>query len=184
MSMAPPATDVPVLIETPSRHGQPLVRCIYMSVEMSEPSPGWEITLDGQTMPFLMLGLAGIVLQPFSAPRFDSYAVIEDFFTRLESRKELLLVFQDLWLPPFLLPHEVQLGAVYRLRLDLFRDAHRFRESGMMLSEFESVCQEHMNALFESPEEARAFSGWIAEQVGMATETPKSSQLAMRLKHP
>jgi hypothetical protein len=176
------ASDVPVFIETQARQSFPLVRCIYMAIENNDPLAGWGITLNGRQMPFLMLGLSGIIQQPFGTPQFNSYGVIEDFFARIEKSPGLMLVFQDVWLPPFLFSSEVELGTIYRIREDLFRIAYRFRDGGMTKDEFGRSCSELKDALTESKEETFAFGGWIAEQVGMARE-PKNPGLGLRLKH-
>ena len=50
-------------------------------------------------MPFLMLGLAGIIQQPFDAARFSNYGLIEGLFERIEKDPGLSLNFEDIWLP-------------------------------------------------------------------------------------
>ncbi len=67
-----PQPVVPVLIETPARSYFPMVRCHYLSIEYDTPRAGWGISLGGSMMPFLMLGLAGIIQQPFDAARFSN----------------------------------------------------------------------------------------------------------------
>ncbi len=63
-----PFDDIPVSVETLSRPYFPLVRCNYLYVECDEPRPGWSLGLGAERLPFLMLGLVGIIQTPFDAP--------------------------------------------------------------------------------------------------------------------
>src|SRR5690348_553657 len=97
-----PQPNVPILIETPGRVAFPMVRCHYLSVECDDPRTGWNLELQGSEMPFLMLSLVGIVQQPFGAPRFNTYNLIDGFFQFIEDQSFLTVNFEDVWLPDFL----------------------------------------------------------------------------------
>lgn|ERR1019366_6057814 len=120
-----PNPDVPVLVETPSRPYLQMVRCHYLSVECNDPRPEWQINLGGQPMPFLMLGPVGIIQQPFDAPRFTTYGLIDQLFAGIEARADLLINFNDIWLPGFLFKDDpgnrVREGWVHRCGFQFLR---------------------------------------------------------------
>src|SRR4051812_10109499 len=178
-----PKPDVPILIETLARPSFPLVRCHYLAVEFDNPGSGWSITIGGMTAPFLMLGLAGIVQQPFGAAHFDNYPLIEDFFQRVEDMGGLAN-FEDLWLPEFLFLTTPTVGDVYRVELALFRAAFEFRDSRISSEDFEVRGKKLHNQISFSAAETRAFKGWSDEHIAMAERgKPKNLQLQLRTKN-
>src|SRR6266550_8093171 len=120
-----PQPDVPILIETRTRPAFPMVRCHYLSVECDDPRPGWRLELQELATPFLMLNLVGIVQQPFGAPRFNNYGLIDGFFQVIEDQAVLTINFEDLWLPEFLFLPELAVGDVYRVGIRLFTIAYQ-----------------------------------------------------------
>jgi hypothetical protein len=178
-----PKPDVPILVETLTRPSFPLVRCHYLAVEFDNPASGWSITIGGITSPFLMLGLAGIVQQPFGAAHFDNSPLIEDFFQRVEEMGGLAN-FEDLWLPEFLFLTEPKVGDVYRMELALFRAAFEFRDSRISSKDFEVRGEELHNQISFSEAETRAFRGWAGEHIAMAERgEPKNPQLQLRTRN-
>ena len=175
--------DVPILIETPARPYFPMVRCHYLCVEYDTPRVGWGISIDSQMMPFLMLGLTGIIQQPFGAPRFNTYELIDGLFERIEEEAGLSINFEDIWLPEFLFSPSPHVGDVYRAGLKLFVLAFRCRDAQVSRQEFEARCKDLGNEMTFSEEETRAFQGWAAEQISMAqNQGAKDLRLRLRTK--
>ena len=178
-----PKPDVPILVETVARPSFPLVRCHYLAVEFDTPDRGWSITMGGITSPFLMLGLAGIVQQPFGAAYFDNYLLIEDFFQGVEEMGGLVN-FEDLWLPEFLFLTTPKVGDVYRVELALFRAAFEFRDSRISSEDFEVRGKELHNQISFSEAETRVFGGWAGEHIAMAERgEPKNPRLQLQTKN-
>lgn len=157
--------DVPILVETPARDFFPMVRCHYLCIECDTPTSEWRLGVEGLTMPFLMLGLSGVVLQPFAAPQFNNPGVIEHFFAELEQQPSLSINFEDIWLPGVLFHTPPHVGAVYRVRRDLFQLAHQFRDRQVNQQDFETRCIELRRQILFSKEETKAFEVWSAEQI-------------------
>ena len=179
----PPQVDVPILIETPARPYFPMVRCHYLSIEFDTPRAGWEIDLDGPTMPFLMLGLAGIIQQPFGAGRFSNYGLIEGLFERIEEDAGLSLNFEDLWLPDFLFSPSPHVGDVYRAGIKLFVLAFQYRDAQLPQQEFLARCKDLLPEIAFSQDETTAFRGWSAEQISIAQHREaKDRRLQLRTR--
>jgi len=173
--------DVPILVETPARPFFSMVRCHYLSIEYDTPQAGWGISFGGVRMPFLMLGLTGIVRQPFGADRFNDYGLIDGFFQEIEARTELSLNFEDIWMPAFLFGGSPQVGDVYRVGLKLFVLAFQYRDTRFSQEEFEAHCNELRREISFSADETAAFKGWTAEQIAMAqSREPKDPKLQLR----
>lgn len=178
-----PKSDVPVLVETLARRSFPLVRCHYLVVEYDDPANGWSIAIGGTASPFLMLGLAGIVQQPFGAPLFDRHPLIEGFFQGVEETGGSVN-FEDLWLPEFLFLTTPTVGDVYRIELALFHAAFEFRDSRISREDFEVRSKELHNQISFSEAETRAFRGWTDEHIAMAQNgEPKNPELRLRTKN-
>jgi hypothetical protein len=177
-----PNPDVPVLVETPNRPYFQMVRCHYISVECNDPRPEWQINLGGQPMPFLMLGLVGIIQQPFDAPRFNTYGLIDQLFAGIEARADLLINFNDIWLPGFLFKADPGVGDVYRVVNELFTWAYRFRDGQSNKTDFEENCR-RLHGIAFSEDETRAFKDWSAEQIsGAQKRPPKNPELKLQTK--
>jgi hypothetical protein len=178
-----PSPDVPILLETLGRPFFPMIRCNYLSVECNDPRPGWQLGVGGETTPFLMLGLVGIVHQPFGAARFTTSHLIQELFRRIEEEADLLINFDDLWLPDFLFGPRRTPGHVYRVENKLFTLAYLFREGRQKRDNFQEQCAELRQSVILSDEETAAFADWSKEQVSIAKErAPKNPQLRLRSK--
>ena len=179
---SPHSPDVPIFVETADRPYFQMVRCSYMSIECDDPSPGWQIRLNNQVAPFLLLELVGIVQQPFGAPRFSNYNLVDQLFQQVEKQAFLLINFADLWLPRFLFSASVQVGDVYHVTNEVFNEAFRFRDGQSNQRQFELQCKELPPVVF-SPEETRAFGSWVAEQIsGAQNSAPKNPELQLRTR--
>ena len=118
-------------------------------------------------MPFLMLGLDGIITGPFGAKRFKNVDQIEDLFFAIEDVAGLLIDIDDIWLPLSLFerysrPRE---GNVYRLDGSLFALAFAFREGRIDTEFFLSNCRDMDRPLFFSRKETRVFRQWRSESL-------------------
>jgi hypothetical protein len=162
--------DIPVIVETLSRPFFPMVRCSYFSVECDDPLPGWSIDLDGNTWPFLMLELVGIIHAPFGASKFTHPSYLNNLFLQIEENAGLLIHFDDIWLPDFLFSHvqKPSIGAVYRLRYELFAAAYRFRDGRQTEEAFLKQVEEHIKGITFSTDETRVFTAWSDEQISTA----------------
>ena len=167
-----PQPDVPVLVETPSRSAFPMVRCHYLSIECDDPRPDWNLGPPGSGIPFLMLNLVGIVQQPFGAPRFNTYGLIDGLFEGIETRANLTINFEDIWLPDFLFQPQLSVGDVYRVGNKLFAVAYQYRDGRHSRDTFENLCKELHREIVLSEDETRAFQGWTAEQFSTAQNRP------------
>ena len=96
-------TDVPVFVDSGVAFpGFSFVRLNYLSIERDEPDPRWAIGTGGQLVPILLLNLAGIVTQPFGAPEFTRFDLIEQLFATIESTEGSTIQVSDVWFPSFL----------------------------------------------------------------------------------
>jgi hypothetical protein len=174
--------DVPVIVETPSRPYFDMVRCNYLYVECDEPRPGWQITLSRGTMPFLMLGLVGIIQTPFDAARFFEERQLDELFEFTEEGAELLIQFADMWLPRFLFGNPtVTVGDVYRLGFELFTAAYLFRDGRLSDEGFLGRAREFHESCIFSAEETRTFDSWSRRTVEAAmSQEDKNPELKLR----
>lgn len=182
-----PVDDIPVLVETLSRPYFPMVRCNYLYVDCDTPLPGWTLGINAQRLPFLMLGLVGIVQTPFDAPRFTEYRHVDELFERIEG-SGFLVHFADIWLPDFVFTaRELHVGDVYRIDIRTFKMAQSFREGGVSQDHFLDVLRDTLNQLIVrfSAEETRAFLAWSIENLSAAMNQPdKNPELKLRTREP
>lgn len=175
--------DVPISVETPARGFFGMVRCHYICIECDTPDSQWQLGVGGLAMPFLMIGLAGIVQQPLGGPRFDTPDVIERFFAQLEQAPSLSINFEDIWVPSTLLRAPTHVGDVYRVGRDLFQWAYRFREGAVSQQDFETYCIEFQRQIIFSEDETIAFTKWSTEQIFRAQDLPpKSDHLRLKVE--
>lgn len=177
-----PPEDVPVFIDSvKTLRGFEMTRCNYLSIECDEPQPGWELDISGTRLPFLLLGLSGIVVRPPRGERFHTPEDIEHLFRLIEDEGGLLVDIEDVWIPNFLLGDEDPApGSVYRMNARAFTAATQFREGRMDLEEFLGLCRELPDPLAWSGEETEAFLAWREEHMSHAVEEyPKSGELEL-----
>jgi hypothetical protein len=180
----PSANDVPVVADSVKTQVQfPMVRCNYLSVECDSPKPDWTLSIDRGNLPFLMLGLVGIITRPFDAERFYTVQSIEDLFEQLEDRADLFIDVDDIWLPMLLFDDagiRPEVGHVYRVTSEMFTTAHSFREGRLDLEIFLERCRILERSLVLSEEEMSAFQQWRETQVRNAIEEyPKNRELEL-----
>jgi|SRR5579862_3895995 len=169
--------DIPVLVETLSRPYFPMVRCNYLYVECDEPRPGWSIRLGSERLPFLMLGLVGIIQTPFDAPRFSEYKHIDELFEGIEG-SGFLVHFADIWLPDFVFgPRETHVGDVYRIDVRVFKMAQSFRDGALAQEHFLESLRDltgQVGVTF-SEGETRTFAAWSRANLLAARNQPDKS---------
>ena len=172
--------DVPIVVETLSRSYFPMHRCSYLYVECDEPRTGWRLN----TMPFLMLGLVGIIQAPFGAPRFEQYQRLTQLFQVLEDEMGMTINFADIWLPDFMFrSRRARVGDVYRLELEMFKNAFLFREARMPRNVFLGQAEKLEEGLHFSELETRVFLAWSQENLSALLQQPdKNPELRLRTR--
>lgn len=179
-----PPIDVPVIVDAVRIYEYfPMVRCNYLSIECDSPKVGWTIGIGGEELPFMILGLVGIITRPFIADKFNNIELIEDVFRRIEDEADLLVDVDDIWLPMFLFNNiniRPETGHVYRIKSDLFILALSFREGRLDIQAFLDGCERLDRPLMLSEDEMRAFGQWRELQVRNAVEQyPKNRSLEL-----
>lgn len=174
------ASDIPIVVESVKRDiFFSMTRCNYFAVECDTPHIGWQLGLGPASFPFLMLGLVGIIQQPFGAARFETPRQIEDLFTRIEDEAGLLVEIEDIWFPNFLFKaHDSNPppGTVYRAKNGLFSAAFLFREGRADSEHFLAHCRELDGAIAFSEKETKCFAAWHDQQVlGARRQYPKNA---------
>jgi hypothetical protein len=180
MMNGPDSQDIPIVVETLSRSYFPMHRCSYLYVECDEPRPGWRLN----TMPFLMLGLIGIIQVPFGAARFEQYQHLTQLFQVLEDQMGMTINFADIWLPDFMFRSKrVRVGDVYRLDLEMFKNAFLFRDARMPQSMFLGQAERLGESLHFSESETRVFAAWSQENMAALLQQPdKNPELRLRTR--
>jgi len=164
-----------------------IARCVYFTIEADEPAGGWFLEFGGRLrLPFLLIGLQGIVHRPISAdhPEFTEAWLLDELIEIVESREELYVNTEYLFLPTALLKaawagHGRSSeddetgpvpGAVFRVSHSLFVDAFRAARGGASVEELvalgRDVREEGDTPLVRySPDETRGMRDWTAKQV-------------------
>jgi len=175
---APEIQSVPIVVETLSRPYFPMHRCSYLYVECDEPRPGWALN----NMPFLMLGLVGIIQVPLGALRFEQFQHLTELFETLEEKMGMTINFADIWLPDFMFrSRRVRVGDVYRLELEMFKNAFLFRDGRMPRNMFLGQAERIGESLQFSEVETRVFTGWSQENMSALAHQPdKNPELRLR----
>lgn len=165
-----------------------ITRCNYLSVECDFPKPGWSLRVSELNLPFLMLGLTGVIHRPFDGEHFDTPDKIEDMYVRIEEEADLFVNINDIWLPNFLFTRAgapQKKGQVYRVHGDLFSAAFLYREGRLALGTFLERCHgvNRHDAVAISEKETVAFTEWHKWQIEHAIgQYPKNKELALRYR--
>ena len=172
--------DIPLIVDA-VRGGKELtlVRCNYMSVECDTPQAGWSLDVAGASMPFMMLGLSGIIVSPPGSRRFLSPESIEELFRAIEDEGGMAIDVDDVWLPMFLFTDIEQVprnGEVYRIDSEAFVLANSFKENRISLARYLEMCWRLERPLSPSMEEREAFASWHRSLIDSAIrQYPKNS---------
>ena len=193
--MAKPIESVPVFLDAvAAQSADPIVRCNYLVIESDDPQLGWSITgSSGVPLPFLLLGLEGIVVGGLGGGAFVSPLDVEELFLSVEA-DGFTLEASDLWLPNFLFtgkradPALLRLvavsdiasaGAVLRINRALFTLALQAREGNLGWEDFSRRCAEMEGPEF-SVDETRAFAFWNESIIEAAFDQfPKNVELEL-----
>jgi hypothetical protein len=173
---------VPLMVDDVKSHPEfAFSRCSYFTIECDVPAPGWELTMEDARIPFLMIGLSGIIYCPFGKSAiFRSPGEIESLFETIEQDGRLSVGTADLWLPNAvmkgILPDRKPRGVSFRVGQELFRRALAFRLDRIPQDQFEDMVLDMSQELTYSEEEDRAFLEWRQKQVDLAKEQYRKTE--------
>ncbi|QEH36609.1 hypothetical protein OJF2_51930 [Aquisphaera giovannonii] len=167
--------------------GPRLARCVYFSITADEPNRPWFLGLPNVTIPFLMLGLQGII---FRSPLRQSGLFVtpddwNELVTIIEQQDGFSVEFEYFWVPVSLLdrargqyppgdesPNGLAVrGEVFRLGHKLFLEAWRAARDGTDFVNYANRVLDYFDGdrlaagLTYSPEETRSIQAWAIAQV-------------------
>ena len=177
--------DVPVVVDDSKSYGKfRITRCTYFTIECDAPSSNWVLELGKKSIPFLLIGLSGLIVRPIRGGRlFESSDSIDELFDTIESHPSLYVDINDLWLPNKLfqgLPHR---GQVYRVGFKLFHVAYLYREERISEDQFLRQCSELKGNIRLSKKETRSFANWSRFQIQKAKDSfPKNKGLRLEYR--
>lgn len=174
---------IPVLVDdVKTRDDFPFSRCIYFTIECDDRATDWVLRIQSMRIPFLMLGLSGIIYAPDATqPFFDTPDDIQRVFDTIEREEALYVDVADIWLPNSVLTEEPKRGDVFRLGYGIFTSAYQFRQDMISRAEFDGICREHRSMIAYSDRETAAFRVWVRKQIMRAKELyPKDPELALQ----
>lgn len=147
-----------------------MTRFSYFVVECDEPTPGWTLMLAQARIPFLMLGLSGVVVSPPSGrPRFEGADDFDDLFESIESHDHVYVDLNDVWLPNDCFePARLQRSNVFRIGRALFATALSYRGSLIETGRFVALARDMRREIEFSPNESEAFRAWSRNQIQAA----------------
>lgn len=153
---------VPAVIDDRTGTSPELLRCVYFYFQGDEPGALWTLELNQLTVPFILLEIAGIILQPIDGDVFTRPQQIDSLFSLLEGAG-LSIEIADLWIPTRATetePEELHRGVVLRLGERLFRSCLNYRYGEIDLEHFENQLKELSESLRISETESKVFSEW------------------------
>ncbi len=163
------AMSVPVVVDSVKRDPAfPMTRCNYLTIQCDEPADGWTIAFEGEPLPFLMLGLTGIITSPFDGDTFEDPSQLDDLFARVERNETLYVDVDDIWLPNDLLatePHTSLPGSVIRLGIEPFRLAYRYRDGRLGDDAFRTGIARYREEARFSAVETETLKAWHWGQI-------------------
>jgi len=129
-----------------------LSRCIYFTMVAEDPSQNWELVLGNQRIPFILLGLSGIIHSPVSdGPEFDTADQLDSLIETIESISSPYAISVEtgvLWVPTRWLDLAVQhwqregrvgaglsRGQVFRISQELFVHLWRVMDERAILDD-------------------------------------------------
>lgn len=173
--------DVPVLVDSVKKLKKPLTRCVYFAVDSMDVSTGWQLLLNNEDMPpIIVTAMAGLVCGPDAQTKlFSSATQIEEVFESIETKGELMVVSGELMLPTLLLrsgKRSPVRGQVFRVGVELMRAAFLFRDEHINYSLFERECKRLQDLIRPSPEETKVFQEWSNDQIRSSRDNFKRQQ--------
>lgn len=163
---------IPVVIDDRTGRSPELIRCVYFYFRGDEPGAQWVLGLNEARVPFILLELAGIILQPIDADLFENPEQIDSLFSLIE-RAGLNVEIADLWIPTRATnknPEELYRGVVLRLGERLFRSCLDYRYGEIDLARFENQLRELSERLRISERESKVFMEWSRKEMAQASD--------------
>lgn len=181
----PAEATIPVILDGMVREGGPgyVGRCVYFSIVADEPRTNWTLGLEMERIPFVMLGLQGIIHRPVEADEeeFIHPWLLEKLIRRVEEQAGMSVETEFLWLPGWLLEQAWSVspatereapqptrGSLFRVAAPLFAAAFRAARDG---TGFDTLWEGEVRvgegpepALRYSPVETEAVRRWSREQ--------------------
>lgn len=167
---------VPIQIDAVSGR---LVRCTYLYIDTVEPQPNWMLTLSGQNIPILLIGLSAIVEGSLDGTPFKASGDIERFFETVEGQAGLLIEVSDIWLPAFVFKtSSPERGQIFRMDRESFGRAFAQAGKGFDPGAWDRTPPRQLEY---SPEESDAFHVWNRQIAEQAKEKfPKDRELMLQ----
>jgi hypothetical protein len=175
---------VPVVIDDIKRMETfQMARCSYFCIQADTPSPDWILDMESISIPFVMLGLSGIIVSPsLKEELFKTPDSFDKVFDRIDSHKALYVDTEDIWLPIELFgKQELGRGNVYRVDLSLFQLALLFRTEVISQNAFTDGAREISDAVQYSATETKALRKWSEGEIEKA-RTDYQEHPELRLK--
>lgn len=170
--------SVPIIIDNVKNYEAfQMSRCSYFSIKSDTPAPGWMLNIENFRIPFLMMGLSGVIMSPSTkSPTFDSPQSFSDLFESIESHESLYIDTDDIWLPNiFFSRGNNKRGNVFRIPVALFQLAMNFRIDIISEKIFIELSSEHLDSIEFSPSETKSLSTWMKQEIDQAREEYKQN---------
>ncbi|MBW8041340.1 MAG: hypothetical protein FVQ85_15250 [Planctomycetes bacterium] len=176
---------VPIVIDDVKRLKTfSMSRCIYFSIECDSPSPGWTLRIRNRKIPFLLVALSGIILEPIDGGLFRTPDKLEQLFENIEkdSDEGIYVDTNDLWIPNFIFDRKnLKPGSVYRVAFKLFKAAYDFRNQILSQQEYVGQCKKYGWKARYSASETKALGLWQKKHIDETKERhEKHPELTLR----
>lgn len=174
--------SVPVLIDDfKSSDKIHMTRCNYFSIETDSPSFGWTLELSNTQIPFIMMGLSGIITRSLKGGPFTDLNSIKSLFVAIEENPALYVDINEIWLPNILFKRNANRGDVYRISEKLFISSLNFQKRQIQLKHFQEIALEFRTNMIYSELESISFRNWEKEIINQAREIyPKNKELELK----
>lgn len=185
---------VPVIVDDPKRTGGfNMTRCVYFHIDCEDTLDGWTMDLGSGGIPFRMIGLSGVIVQPFDGSLiFENAGQVGDLFSTVqkvsaesETDSMMHVELEEIWLPNDLLMwhrNEILRGDVFRIGYRVFRLAFAFNIGRLSQDEFLKQSMELRQILF-SEKETEAIATWARYEIEMADKSGRESKLYLPQKN-
>jgi hypothetical protein len=168
------SVKVPIVIDDVKRLKTfSMSRCTYFSIECDSPSPGWTLSIRDREIPFMLIGLSGIIIEPMGGGLFSTPDKLEQLFENIETDPEegVYVDTNDLWLPNSVFDRKnLKPGSVYRIAFSFFQAAYGFRNQILSQNEFLVRCKKLKWKARYSASETKALALWQNNQIDKTKE--------------
>jgi hypothetical protein len=188
LAVTPNQRSVPVIVDDWKRTGGfNMTRCVYFQIDCEDTLDEWAMDLGSGPIPFRMIGLSGVIVQPFDGSLiFENPGQVSDLFSAVqkvpaESGTDSMMhvELEEIWLPNELLMsrrRETLRGDVFRIGYHLFRLAFAFTIGRLTEKEFLEHSIELRQVAFSS-QETEAIANWAASEIEIANKSARESEL-------